>query len=190
MSAFVKMLLLATFAPEGGETDASLWQAVVTSMCNLVDIAVLVLLALNYRSSSRESLAFGVALGWAFIESFTTNIAPLWVGARGSEFDWKYIGMGVKSNMRLIGIIGMVLCASLSTKKSSKSTSSVPMLKEMCYAAMVVFCFYPLIHNIASSALALNLWTDIGLEAAVCAGIFAFSHTLKKLSTPSGKAKN
>ena len=32
------------------------------------------------------------------------RFVPLWVGARGVEFDWKYIQMCFESNINLVGV--------------------------------------------------------------------------------------
>ena len=37
-------------------------------------------------------------LGWAFAELVLTRVIFLWVGARGIEFDWKYIQNSFEAN--------------------------------------------------------------------------------------------
>ena len=41
-------------------------------------------------------------LGWATAELVMTRFIPLWVGARGTEFDWVYIQMSLESNINLV----------------------------------------------------------------------------------------
>lgn len=41
-------------------------------------------------------------LGWATAELIMTRLVPLWVGARGVEFDWKYIQMSFDANVSLV----------------------------------------------------------------------------------------
>lgn len=36
---------------------------------------------------------------------------PLWVGARGIEFDWKYIQMSFDSNISLVSSCALLLCS-------------------------------------------------------------------------------
>ena len=36
------------------------------------------------------------------MELAVTRIVPLWVGARGVEFDWKYIQMSFDANVSLV----------------------------------------------------------------------------------------
>lgn len=41
-------------------------------------------------------------IGWATAELIMTKFFPLWVGARGMEFDWKYMQMSLDSNINLV----------------------------------------------------------------------------------------
>merc|ERR1719273_868200 len=41
-------------------------------------------------------------LGWAFAELVLTRVIFLWVGARGIEFDWKYIQNSFEANISLL----------------------------------------------------------------------------------------
>lgn len=41
--------------------------------------------------------------GWALFESLAQFLLPLWIGARGMEFSWEYIEMGIDSNVNLVG---------------------------------------------------------------------------------------
>ena len=45
-----------------------------------------------------------VFLGWATAELVMTRLLPLWVGARGVEFDWKYIQMSFDANVSLVRV--------------------------------------------------------------------------------------
>ena len=44
-------------------------------------------------------------LGWAAADLLLTRTLPLWVGARGLEFDWKYIQISLDANISLVNII-------------------------------------------------------------------------------------
>lgn len=43
-------------------------------------------------------------LGWATAELVMTRLLPLWVGARGVEFNWKYIQMSFDANVSLVRV--------------------------------------------------------------------------------------
>lgn len=40
--------------------------------------------------------------GWAGAEVIFTNLLSFWVGARGLEFDWKFMRMAIDSNLTLV----------------------------------------------------------------------------------------
>lgn len=40
--------------------------------------------------------------GWAIGEAIGANLTAFWVGARGFEFDWKYMIMALESNINLV----------------------------------------------------------------------------------------
>lgn len=46
--------------------------------------------------------------------SKTFRFFPLWTGARGVEFDWKYIQMSVDSNISLVNLQGYYVNTALS----------------------------------------------------------------------------
>jgi hypothetical protein len=41
-------------------------------------------------------------VGWAAAEAIVSYLIPLWIGARGMEFSWEYIQMGLASNINLV----------------------------------------------------------------------------------------
>lgn len=49
-----------------------------------------------------HSFARRVCLGWAFAEAIISYLAPLWMGARGVEFSWANIQMGMRSNVGVV----------------------------------------------------------------------------------------
>ena len=69
-----------------------------------IDIGDLVglYLALTKISGKCEIKYLIAGAGWATAELIMTKFLPLWVGARGVEFDWKYIQMSLDSNISLV----------------------------------------------------------------------------------------
>merc|ERR1712071_715653 len=52
------------------------------------------------RVSGKSQVKIMVAgLGWAFADFLLTRVLFLWVGARGVEFDWKYLQKSFESNV-------------------------------------------------------------------------------------------
>ena len=83
----------------------------IWKLCNLldnillqatVDMADLVgIYLVMSRVSGKGSVKVLIAgLGWAFAELVLTRVIFLWVGARGIEFDWKYIQNSFEANIR------------------------------------------------------------------------------------------
>lgn len=77
-------------------------------MKSTIDLADLLgLYFVMSKVAGKGEIKFLVAgLGWATAELLMTRFLPLWVGARGVEFDWKYIQMSFDSNISLVGIFG------------------------------------------------------------------------------------
>ena len=43
-------------------------------------------------------------LGWAGAELVLSRLLVLWVGARGTEFDWKFIQKSFDANISMVGV--------------------------------------------------------------------------------------
>lgn len=56
----------------------------------------------SYQKGWPLSLIIFSCSGWATAELVMTRLVPLWVGARGVEFDWKYIQMSFDANVSLV----------------------------------------------------------------------------------------
>ncbi|KAG7266645.1 hypothetical protein CRUP_032323, partial [Coryphaenoides rupestris] len=97
------MLFLATFFPtwEGG---AGVYDFVGEFMKATVDLADLLglHLVMSRNAGKGEYKIMVAAMGWATAELIMSRCLPLWVGARGIEFDWKYIQMSFDSNISLM----------------------------------------------------------------------------------------
>ncbi len=63
----------------------------------------------NVRDLPGNTLrVLAVGLGWSFAQSITHYAPALWTGARGTEFSWEYLEMGVNANIDLVrGASGM-----------------------------------------------------------------------------------
>jgi len=59
-------------------------------------------------------------VGWGTAEVISTKLVPLWVGARGVEFQWSHLQVALDSNLNLVSntrsmFIGTVLATKLPT---------------------------------------------------------------------------
>jgi len=97
-----KMLILATFFPASDRVGGiDVLGEMLKSTVDLAD-----LLGLHFvmtKIVGKGEVKFLVAgIGWATAELILTRCFPLWVGARGLEFDWKYIQLSFDSNINLV----------------------------------------------------------------------------------------
>merc|ERR1711983_394992 len=98
------MLFLATFFPMSDleeEEGEHKFDFLTDFLRSTVDIADLVgIYIVMSRVAGKGSVKVLVAgLGWGFAELVLTRLVFLWVGARGVEFDWKYIQKSFDANI-------------------------------------------------------------------------------------------
>lgn len=114
-----KMLFLATFFPtwEGG-----IYDFIGEFMKASVDVADLIglNLVMSRNAGKGEYKIMVAALGWATAELIMSRCIPLWVGARGIEFDWKYIQMSIDSNISLVCSLALFSLYAVSCHTSRK----------------------------------------------------------------------
>jgi len=70
------------------------------------------------RVSGKSQVKIMVAgLGWAFADFLLTRVLFLWVGARGVEFDWKYLQGSFESNVSLVHFLTLAALVWMSTRR-------------------------------------------------------------------------
>ena len=73
------------------------------------------------RVSGKGAVKVLVAgLGWGFAELVLTRLVFLWVGARGVEFDWRYIQKSFDANISLLHFITLATLVWMWTKRNSQ----------------------------------------------------------------------
>jgi len=110
MTQLCKMLLLATFFPmsDGPIETTSLMTEFVKTSVDFGDIIGLSMV-MNRVPGSGHIKVLITGLGWAAADLLLTRLLPLWVGARGLEFDWRYIQMSLDANVSLVHHLSMAL---------------------------------------------------------------------------------
>merc|ERR1719266_2274947 len=99
-------------------------------------------------------------LGWAFAELVLTRVIFLWVGARGIEFDWKYIQNSFDANINLIHYVTLSCLVWLWTRRDIQK-SVVPVL-----IILAVMCSYKtLVLDWIVDSFALGSWTALSYKA-------------------------
>lgn len=112
VTQIVKMMVLATVFPVGAIEDDKNFIFMEGLRCtvDLLDMLgiYLVLTKLLGRSEMRVMIT---AVGWGTAEVLGTKVIPLWVGARGVEFQWDNLQSAIDANLNLLFlmIIGMLL---------------------------------------------------------------------------------
>eukprot|EP00727_Mastigamoeba_balamuthi_P004382 m51a1_g13942 putative seven transmembrane domain protein (232) ;mRNA; f:883326-884342 len=105
---FVKLMVMGMLVPTTGVDSFDSALELLKGVMGAFDVLGMQL-ALTLFASGRYGnwRVVGVALGWAFAESFGTRLAPLWMYARGSEWDWSNLRMCLEANLSL----GLALCS-------------------------------------------------------------------------------
>ncbi|KAI8775452.1 transmembrane protein 147 [Biomphalaria glabrata] len=150
-----KMMLLATFFPSTESVSGGL-DVTGEFFKSTVDIADLIgLHIVMSKFAGKGQLKFMIAgMGVATAELAVTRFLPLWMGARGVEFDWKYIQMSLDSNISLISHISVAMLVWLYSR-SDLQKSSLPIVITL----LALSCYRPLIVEYNSvQAVGLGSW--------------------------------
>ncbi|CDW55420.1 Transmembrane protein 147 [Trichuris trichiura] len=120
LTQLAKMLAWATFYPAAEQEGIEfhifpvihgqvvkvlpylLFQELMKASVNVLDVLGLFMVISRSWSGRGEVRFLTAGLGWAAADCFSTRIIPFWTGALGIEFDWKYLQMGVESNLNLV----------------------------------------------------------------------------------------
>ncbi|KAM9299214.1 BOS complex subunit TMEM147 [Gastrophryne carolinensis] len=158
-----KMLFLATFFPTW-EGVAGAYDFVGEFMKSTVDLADLLglHLVMSRNAGKGEYKVMVAAMGWATAELVMSRCLPLWVGARGIEFDWKYIQMSIDSNISLVHYMAVAALVWMWSRYDLPNHFRLPvtvLLAMSMYKAFLIDC---LVHLFL-----LGSWTALLLKAAV-----------------------
>merc|ERR1719250_432288 len=163
------MLFLATFFPmsdmeeEEGEHKFDFLNDFLRATVDIADLVGIYLVM--SRVSGKGAVKVLVAgLGWGFAELVLTRLVFLWVGARGVEFDWRYI------QKRFDAIISLATLVWMWTKRNSQHGAGVTgvlslVLGRACYKGLLV--------SGAASFMQLGSWATLLQDAVVsiCLGL-------------------
>merc|ERR1719230_924759 len=165
------MLFLATFFPmsdmeEPEETGEHKFDFLTDFLRATVDIADLVgIYLVMSRVAGKGSVKVLVAgLGWGFAELVLTRLVFLWVGARGGEFDWKFIQKSFEANISLLHFISV---ASLVWMWTKRNTSHGPGVTGVLSLVLGLACYKGLIVSGAAAVLELGSWARLARDAVM-----------------------
>merc|ERR1719511_529630 len=169
------MLFLATFFPMSDmeeEDDEHKFDFLHDFLRATVDIADLIgIYIVMSRVAGRGSVKVLVAgLGWGFAELVLTRLVFLWVGARGVEFDWKYIQKSFDANISLLHFISLASLVWMWTKRNS---SHGPGVTGVLSLVLGLACYKGLLVSGAASFMQLGSWATLLQDAVVsiCLGL-------------------
>ncbi|XP_065510745.1 BOS complex subunit TMEM147-like isoform X1 [Caloenas nicobarica] len=162
-----KMLVLATFFPtwEGPSGGFDLLGEFLRASLEVLDL--LGLQGALWRGPGRGQLRILVAaLGWASAELLTSRCVPLWVGARGVEFDWRHLQMGLESNISLARHLAAAALLWAGGRPELPPALRLPLAAMLGAAAYEGF-----LTGWAGQALGLGPWGALGLRALAAAAL-------------------
>merc|ERR1712241_1501555 len=112
------------------------------------------------RVSGKSQVKIMVAgLGWAFADFLLTRVLFLWVGARGVEFDWKYLQRSFESNVSLVHFLTLAALVWMSTRRDL-TKPVVPLLVALTliasYKGLILDSLVPVFSFSAFPALAIK----------------------------------
>eukprot|EP01132_Coremiostelium_polycephalum_P006244 gene6244-7775_t len=100
---------------------------------------------------SRDLKILGIGLGWGIADSVMMNIAPLWMGALGLEFDWKYTIQSLECNLRLVQYLALTAVIFIYNKQylqpQKYSNTSGSSNSPLSLVVILSFIVYPSIIN-------------------------------------------
>ncbi|KAL0831668.1 hypothetical protein ABMA28_002439 [Loxostege sticticalis] len=164
-----KMLLLATFFPDSdsaqlnGEYDV--FMEILKATVDFADLLGLYF-AMNSVPGKGHAKILTAAIGWASAEVLVTRSILLWVGARGSEFDWRYVRSCAESNVALLQHASAAALVWL-WARSDLPRRHVPLV----LALLVLAPYRALLEDGVGSVLSLSAWALLALRAAHAAGV-------------------
>merc|ERR1740129_2274577 len=164
------MLFLATFFPmsdmeeeEGGEHQFDLLNDFLRATVDIADLVGIYLVM--SRVAGKGSVKVLVAgLGWGFAELVLTRLVFLWVGARGVEFDWKYIQKSFDANISLLHFISL---SGLTWMWSKRNTTHSGGVTGVLSLVLAVACYKGVIVSAAASVLQLGAWAKLLQDAVI-----------------------
>ncbi|CAG4934361.1 unnamed protein product [Parnassius apollo] len=158
-----KMLLLATFFPDSdsgqitGEYDV--FMEILKATVDFADLLGLYF-ALNSVPGKGHAKILTSAIGWASAEVIVTRSVLLWVGARGSEFDWLYVRSCAESNVALLQHAATAALVWLWTR------SDLPRKHTPVVITLLALSPYrTLLEDAVASILSLSSWSLLALRA-------------------------
>lgn len=160
LTQFCKMLVLATFFPER-ETSGDAFDFVGEFLKTTADVVDLLgMYMIMTQIAAKGSQKFAIAgIGWASAELLMTRFLPFWIGARGTEFEWRYVQMSLESNVNLIQTLAEATLVWLYTRHDLSRS-----LRPVTALLLAVCCYRPFILQLVTFGTGIGAWTLLAVE--------------------------
>eukprot|EP01006_Ploeotia_vitrea_P046721 TRINITY_DN67056_c6_g1_i1.p1 TRINITY_DN67056_c6_g1~~TRINITY_DN67056_c6_g1_i1.p1 ORF type:complete len:230 (-),score=117.15 TRINITY_DN67056_c6_g1_i1:954-1643(-) len=182
-SAVVKGLLLATFMTAVDDVTAfdlthELGKALVGCL-DLVSVGITLQRAPGRLPKALRVLAVG--LGWGLAEALLSYLIPLWMGARGMEFDWQYVRIGITANVNIVMHVAFVAVVWLYTRQRAVPQAWKPLIVAIAAARLLL----PMGDHYLQAVLGFGVWDALVVRSvlAVVSAVVARSLLLQYLSS-------
>ena len=180
VTQLVKMLFLATFFPmstselDDGfyDDDAEVPFVFFTEFLKVtVDLADLfgLHLVMQRVAGKGQTKVLVAGLGWSFAELVLTRVIALWVGARGVEFDWKFIQKSFDANISLVHFLTLSCLVWLSTLRKVEANRAA--LLPILVALILAVSYKTLFLESLAQMLELGSWTALIYKALTTLGL-------------------
>jgi hypothetical protein len=120
-----------------------------------------------------HSKVLTAGIGWATAEVILSRALLLWVGARGAEFDWKYIQKCLESNISLVQHIATATLIWLWSRHDLRNN-----FKPVVTALLVFSSYKPLLLDLLLKFLLAGPWVGLFVKAMVTIIVGAFTLTI------------
>uniref|UniRef100_H2Z024 BOS complex subunit TMEM147 n=1 Tax=Ciona savignyi TaxID=51511 RepID=H2Z024_CIOSA len=130
-------------------------------------------LATFFPSLEQSTAVLIAGVGWAGAQVLFSYFLSFWVGARGLEFDWKYIQMALDSNITLIHVLATASLVWVWTRKDL-NRSLLPVVTSL----LVLSVFRTVAVEFFVNVYSLHGWSFLMLKTVVTLAIAAVSMQL------------
>ncbi|CAG0882659.1 unnamed protein product [Darwinula stevensoni] len=158
-----KMLILATFFP-ATDVPGDYLQELLKTTVDLADL-VGISMMMNQIPGKGDLKVLAAGLGWATAELFLTRLVPMWFGARGVEFNWKYIQMSIESNINLVGHLTTVTLVWLWSRHDLSQTV-FPVITML----LLAMSYKPILMDFITRSAHLGAWSVLIVKAVFTLG--------------------
>ncbi|XP_046389054.1 transmembrane protein 147 [Ischnura elegans] len=159
-----KMLILATFFPtsdNAGQDEIDFIGEFFKSTVDLADLVGLYLVLIGIPGKGHAKV-LTAGVGWAGAELILTRCLLLWVGARGAEFDWKYIQKSLDSNVSLVQHVTTATLVWLWSRHDLNRS-----LFPLVVAMLAISNYKPLLMEALALSMGVGPWVSLLIRAVI-----------------------